>query len=217
MGKSCRRLLAVLSLAFIACSLVFGQNAPFSREQAAHNSFFEPQLPVLSPSRVYSPPIQLPRFDPVNPRQITLRQVSRAAGIIFSGQVVSVDREEQQHEQALAPNAAPTSVTFQVEDGVLGAFAGERLTIHEWAGLWNNGEHYRVGERVFLFLYPPSRFGLTSPVSGRIGRFAIDGGGRVHMGVQHVPVFSADPVVGGKKIVSHAEFVKAVRESILEK
>ncbi|MGA8618051.1 MAG: hypothetical protein WB660_05965 [Candidatus Sulfotelmatobacter sp.] len=60
-----------------------------------------------------------------------------------------------------------------------GASIGEKLTIHEWAGLWTRGERYRVGERVLLFLYSPSRLGLTSPVAGAIGRFAIDSEGKI--------------------------------------
>jgi hypothetical protein len=216
-GQSCLRLLVVLWLALIASSLVLGQNGPFIHDQPSQVYYSEPLLPVLSPPSINSQPLKPPHYDPVNPQLITLRQVTRAAGIIFSGQVLSVDREEKQSEQTFIPNAAPTSITFQVEDGVLGALTGQRLTIHEWAGLWNNGEHYRVGERVFLFLYPPSRLGLTSSVSGRIGRFAIDGGGRIHIGVQHIPVFIADSLLGGRNIVSHADFVKAVRESIVDK
>jgi hypothetical protein len=49
----------------------------------------------------------------------------------------------------------------------------------EWSGLWNAGERYRVGEQVLLFLYPNSRLGLTSPVGGAQGRFAIDEFSRV--------------------------------------
>jgi hypothetical protein len=33
---------------------------------------------------------------------------------------------------------------------------------------------YRVGERLMLFLHAPSKLGLTSPVGGSAGRFAID-------------------------------------------
>jgi hypothetical protein len=41
---------------------------------------------------------------------------------------------------------------------------GQVLTVHEWAGLWSSGKRYCVGERVFLFLYPPGKLGLTSVV-----------------------------------------------------
>lgn len=36
-----------------------------------------------------------------------------------------------------------------------------------------------AGRKVLLFLYPPSKLGLTCPVGGASGRFAIDPGGRI--------------------------------------
>ncbi|MGA7930571.1 MAG: hypothetical protein WCA20_31815 [Candidatus Sulfotelmatobacter sp.] len=59
-----------------------------------------------------------------------------------------------------------------------GTSPGQSLTIQEWAGLWTSGERDRVGERVLLFLYSPSKSGLTSPVAGAMGRFAMDSQGR---------------------------------------
>jgi hypothetical protein len=51
--------------------------------------------------------------------------------------------------------------------------------VREWAGLWEAGERYRAGERVLLYLYPPSKLGLTSPVGGRLGRYQIGHDGLV--------------------------------------
>jgi hypothetical protein len=65
-------------------------------------------------------------------------------------------------------------ITFHVDEGLRGVKTGQSLTIREWDGLWHFGERYRPGERVFLFLYQPSRLGLTSTVGGTMGRFAID-------------------------------------------
>ena len=94
-----------------------------------------------------------------------------------------------------------------------GASAGQSLTIHEWAGLWSGGERYRVGERVLLFLYSPGKLGLTSPVAGSLGRFAIDSRGRIVMSAQHVAALAAEPVLGGKTVVPYADFALAVRRS----
>lgn len=47
------------------------------------------------------------------------------------------------------------------------------------AGLWEAGERYRRGERVVLFLYPPSKLGLTSPVEGPSGHLVVDSGGQI--------------------------------------
>jgi hypothetical protein len=131
----------------------------------------------------------------------------RVAGIIFSGRVTSVGRTRSSHGQA----PASTTITFQVEHGLRGASAGHSLTIHEWAGLWASGERYRVGERVLLFLYAPSRLGLTSPVAGTMGRFAMDSEGRIVLTPQHALTFAADSILGGRTVVSYGDFVQAVR------
>ena len=87
------------------------------------------------------------------------------AGYIFSGTVEAVER--------LAPQAngsvAVMRITFHVDQGLRGTRTGQTLVIHEWAGLWRAGERYQPGERVMLFLYPPSKLGLTSPIGRRFG------------------------------------------------
>jgi hypothetical protein len=64
-----------------------------------------------------------------------------------------------------------------------------------------------------LFLYPPSKLGLTSPVGGPLGRFKIDPDGRVilgprSMGVRHPAI--ADRF-GGRAWVSPRELVHFFR------
>ncbi len=136
-----------------------------------------------------------------------LPQLVRVAGIIFSGRVTSIGRARSSHGQA----PASTTITFRVEHGMRGAAAGHSLTIHEWAGLWASGERYRVGERVLLFLYAPSRLGLTSPVAGTMGRFAMDSQGGIVLTPLHAAAFAADSILGGRTVVSYAEFLEAVR------
>ena len=100
-----------------------------------------------------------------------------------------------------------------MENAIRGATPGEDLTISQWIGLWSGGQRYRVGERVLLFLYPPSKLGLTSCVAGAIGRFAIDPWGRVLLSAQHLSAFRADPVLGGKSRIRFSEFALAVRQA----
>jgi hypothetical protein len=101
--------------------------------------------------------------------------LTATAGYIFSGTVKAVER--------LAPrtsgSVAVMRITFYIDQGMRGTRSGQTLVIHEWSGLWQAGERYRRGERVMLFLYPPSKLGLTSPVGGESGRFSVDPGGRV--------------------------------------
>jgi hypothetical protein len=136
----------------------------------------------------------------------------RAAGIIFSGRVTFIG----QTARSSRPDAASTAITFQVEHAIRGTSTGQSLTIREWAGLWTNGERYRVGQRVLLFLYSPSKLGLTSPVAGGMGRFAMDSQGQIVMGAQDIVILEADPILGGKTVVPYVDFALAVGRSIRE-
>lgn len=104
-----------------------------------------------------------------------LMQLTKKSGYVFSGTVLSVERiaaKKNSENDAVA-------VTFRIDHGIRGTKTGQTLTIREWAGLWNSRERYRPGEHVFLFLYPPSRLGLTSPVSGDFGRLTVGSDNRV--------------------------------------
>lgn len=111
--------------------------------------------------------------------QLTLRQLTSRAGYIFVGRVKSV-----QYIPATSGHVATMKIRFQVEQGLRGVRSGSVLTIRQWAGLWDAGERYRTGERLLLFLYRPSKLGLTSPVGGFRGRFALDRNGQVLLGME---------------------------------
>src|SRR5690349_12117573 len=99
------------------------------------------------------------------PKQVTLQRLTSSAGYIFVGRVKSV------HYIPARPGHVPTvTVRFQVEQGLRGVRGGSVLTIRQWAGLSDAGARYRTGERLLLFLYRPSKLGLTSPVAGAQGR-----------------------------------------------
>ena len=90
--------------------------------------------------------------------------------MIFAGTVLQI-------ESVRVPSsdqAASVQITIRVEQAVRGAQSGQTLAFREWAGLWTSGARYRVGQRLMLFLYEPSKLGLTSPVGGRAGEFAVD-------------------------------------------
>ena len=210
MAGSCWRLLAAFLLIFVAPTFLRGQDAVADRSPAAAPLF----APNLAPLRytpptapVWIPPPTLPRRYPVvSP---VFQQLVRAAGIIFSGSVTAIGRATASSGQY----PVSTTVTFQVERALRGTSPGKTLTIHEWAGLWTNGERYYVGERVLLFLYSPGKLGLSSPVAGALGRFAMDSQGRIVMSPQHIVTLTADPILGGKTVVSYTDFAQAVRRS----
>jgi hypothetical protein len=233
-GRSLRRLLAVfgstlftllifslivLCLIFAIPELLKGQSA--RAEYLAVNAS-SPLLVTSSVSAVRTerPTAELTSLRTLSTGNFTFRQLAHSAGIIFLGRVTSVGSVASATSTSgrfpqlsgLAAGAQSESVTFRVEHGLRGSSSGERLTIHEWAGLRNSGERYRVGERVLLFLYTPSKLGLTSPVAGSMGRFAIDGEGKVRMSAQHLQMFATDAVLRGKSLVPYADFERAFHE-----
>jgi len=132
---------------------------------------------------------------PVNPRRgiPTFQQMTRNSGYIFAGTVTSVSRIEPNEQN----NIGTMKITFHVENALRGVRNGQTLVIREWAGLWESGEHYRVGERVALFLFRPGKLGLTSPVGGQLGRFEVDSYGHILLNREHAAAVSADPVLAG--------------------
>ena len=227
MAGKCWRLLAVLLLIFVAPASLRGQHSledriPFlapELEKLRSSTLTEPTLtePALIKPTLIKPgriPLSanLPLQSPAFPGAAVFRQLVGAAAIIFSGRVTSIGRIP------LPSGRDPTAtlVTFQVERAIRGISTGQNLTIHEWSGLWNRGERYRVGEHVLLFLYAPGKLGLTSPVAGATGRFALDSEGGILINGQQSASFMTDPILGGKTVVSYADFVLAVRGSSRE-
>jgi|ERR1700678_4514021 hypothetical protein len=216
------RLLAAFLLILAAAVISRGQDvAAERRADVAPASGTIPHIATALTEAFRLPePVGVPR-SPVSPITIGLPRIVRASGIIFSGRVISVGRSSGERSAGtaatpIAQGAAFTTITFQVEDAVRGAFAGQTLIIHEWAGLWTRGERYRVGERVLLFLYSPSRLGLTSPVAGPGGKFAIDPMETIVMSAHNVATLALDPIVGGRTRIPYADFVEAVRRAGIE-
>lgn len=138
------------------------------------------------------------------------RQITKQAGMIIAGRVILIEPVRL----AGSDQIASLRVTVQVEQGIRGARSGERATFSEWAGLWSSGERYRVGERLLLFLYPPSAIGLTSPVGGGTGRLAIDERGRVLLPPEQDQAIRtpASPIRNGSRRMVHVqELARALR------
>jgi hypothetical protein len=168
-------------------------------EQSLHIG--EPSIPEPAPI--------VPRFPIHSPGKVGLPLMTRAAGMIFSGRVTGIERHPAAQGQALET----VVVTFRIDEAIRGTTPGEDLTITQWIGLWSGGQRYRVGQHVLLFLYPPSKLGLTSSVEGSLGRFDIDALGRVMLTARHLSVFQQDPVLGGKSRVRVSDFALAVRRA----
>jgi len=232
-GRSCCSLLAVLMVTLLVV-LVHGQ-AIHERALHAQNASghaLSPQKtleqsgrtnPVeqiaaaveTSMGRTVRPSIErnplLPPAGPARPVSGIIRfpAIAHAAGTIFSGTVSGIARRPATRGQAIETVA----ITFQVEQAIRGATPGDNFTISQWIGLWSSGQRYHVGERVLLFLYPPSKLGLTSCVGASMGRFAIDPAGRILLSTKHLAAFRTDPVLGGKAHVRLSDFALAVRRA----
>jgi len=114
------------------------------------------------------------------------KQVSRRAGMIFAGTVLTAipTATSQIGTSPTAANdltaaGAPATIQlrFRVDEAIAGVERGQVLTIHEWAGAWSRHRPMSSGEHILIFLYPPSRLGLTSPVGGARGQVALDPSG----------------------------------------
>ena len=207
MGTRRRRLFVGLSLLLAIVVASRGQTAPVSEEPASgHISLRAVPSGHAEPRMLPRLPV-LPTFPgkPAPPRG--LPRMVQTAGIIFSGQVLSVAREPALGGASIESIA----ITFHVDRALRGTTTGKNLTIHQWAGLWSSGQRYRAGERVLLFLYPASKLGLTSCVAGPVGRFTVDPRGRVLLSDQHLAVLGRDPFFSGKLQLSLDDFANAIR------
>jgi hypothetical protein len=109
------------------------------------------------------------------------KQLSRRAGTIFAGTLLTAPTEILPNKAAASdytPGPFPSiHLTFRVDEPIAGVESGQMLTIHEWTGAYSMNRPLNTGEHVLLFLYPPSRLGLTSPVGGPLGQIALDATG----------------------------------------
>jgi len=112
------------------------------------------------------------------------KQLSRRAGVIFAGTVLTAAAAQTLTSQTaatdrLAPGTTPAvQLSFHVDEAIAGVERGQVLTIHEWAGAWSMHRPMNKGQHFLMFLYPPSRLGLTSPVGGSLGQVALDSSGQ---------------------------------------
>jgi len=115
------------------------------------------------------------------------KRLSRRAGMIFAGTVLT-NAAETGNTPTAAAQIAPTDrvvsgaassvqLSFRVDRAIVGVNQGQILTIHEWAGAWAMQRPMRPGQHILIFLYPTSRLGFTSAVSGSLGQIALDSNG----------------------------------------
>jgi hypothetical protein len=110
-------------------------------------------------------------------RPANLAYLARRADVIFQGQVTDVKHEPLPGYR----NIRTVRVTLSVERALRG-LPGRTYTFREvYLGLRlpDGKQTYRTGQRLFLFMPSPSRYGLSSPIGIGQGRFhiAVDAAG----------------------------------------
>ncbi len=106
------------------------------------------------------------------------KQLSRRAGMIFAGTVLATALPAAATGR-VGPGTTPAvQLSFRVDEAIAGVERGQVLTIHEWTGACSMHRPMSKGQHFLIFLYPLSRLGLTSPVSGSLGQVALDPGGQ---------------------------------------
>jgi hypothetical protein len=162
---------------------------------------------AVQPARSEIPGNNQPGSNPQHSRPLI-----QSSGYIFAGTVKSIE-----HVAPKGNGVAAVQISFHVEQAMRGVHTGQMLTIREWAGLWQSDERYRLGERVLLFLYPPSKLGLTSPVRGPLGRFRIGPNGRVVLDPGRIGVRARRPDIAdqlrGRTSVTPRELVRFLRSA----
>jgi len=106
------------------------------------------------------------------------KSFSRRSGMIFTGTALAAPVETVAIDRPVLGLISSVQVRFRVDEPIAGVERGQILTIREWAGASSTLRSMIVGEHVLLFLYPLSRFGLTSPVGGSLGQVRLDSDGR---------------------------------------
>ena len=143
-----------------------------------------------------------------------LSQVINNSGYIFQGTVTQVRWLPPRNPQ----DVATIQITFRISRGIRGVRPGQTFSIKEWAGLWDSSDRYRVGQNVVLFLYRPSKLGLTSPVSGPMGKFLVGTGGLVGISPVQRTFLLTEPAFGAtlrnNTVIRSRDFTNALRQIV---
>jgi hypothetical protein len=94
--------------------------------------------------------------------------------MIFAGTVLSAAPADR----ANAGTIPAVQLSFRVDEAIAGVQQGQILTINEWAAAWAMHRPMLIGQHILVFLYTPSRLGLTSPVGGSLGQVDLDARGK---------------------------------------
>jgi hypothetical protein len=174
-----------------------------SRRFVVHVLF---SLALIAPASAIERPIAHPIFFAP-----PLSQMINDSGYIFQGTVTQVQWLPLRNPQ----DVATIQITFRVSQGIRGVHPGQIFSIKEWAGLWDSDNRYRAGQNVILFLYRPSKLGLTSPVSGPMGKFVVGTGGLIGITASQRNFLLSGPAFGAalrNNVIRSRDFTNTLRQ-----
>ena len=102
-----------------------------------------------------------------------LAELVKSAGVIFAGQVYAIRMpvgESNPGTKGGLHSSRPhvVEVEFRVDQGVRGPSVGDPFVLRESEDQWRqDAPLLAVHQRAIVFLYPPDKSGLSSPVGGR--------------------------------------------------
>jgi hypothetical protein len=100
--------------------------------------------------------------------EAVLTGMANQAGVIFAGQVVGINRADEN---------GYVDVMFQVAQAVKGCTVGS-YTVREWVGLWTGqADRYHVGQSLLMLLTAKSVAGFSAPVNGMNGAIPLTANG----------------------------------------
>jgi hypothetical protein len=134
------------------------------------------------------------------------QSLSQRAGMIFAGTVLSSGSQTVRMDRSVAA----IELRFRVDRPIAGVDAGQVLTIHEWAGASSGHRPLRRGEHILIFLYPPSRLGLTSPVGGSLGQIGLDSTGQ-YVAVTHQAITQSNRSLPARSLIKVSQLERAIR------
>lgn len=101
---------------------------------------------------------------------LNLEEIVSASDRIFTGRCISVEEIEKDKDSRNLPTI---KFTFKVTEGIKGTGNKKEISFKQWKPTIRNA-NYQIGKKYVLFLFPDSKFGLTSPVGFLQGQFEIE-------------------------------------------
>ncbi len=134
-----------------------------------------PEQDRQAPAQSSDPAPRNAGIAPQKTAEDVLAELVKGAGVIFVGQVYAIRVPEGQTNPGTSGGLHSSSpnvveVEFRVDQGVRGPSVGDPYVLRESEDQWRSDQsRLPLHQRAIVFLYPPDKQGLSSPVGGTVG------------------------------------------------